>query len=139
MSDKLEQIVSLVFTMRQISNSNFSNEKCKEFSVLHYIALRYIQEKKPLMKELAEFLAITPPSATSLINTLSGAGLAKRVEEKNDRRIVRLFITKKGEENLKKKQEIIAHNMRKRLECLNKKEREDLIKILTKLSKNSIN
>jgi len=134
MADKLEQIISLIFMMRQLSHENMLDEKNKNFSFLQFITLRYIREKKPLMKGVAGFLAITPPSATSLINTLAGTGLIDRQTDKSDRRIVRIAITKKGEQSLEKWQKKIANNMRKRLEKLNKSEQDNLAKILTKLT-----
>ena len=134
MADKLEQIISLIFMMRQMSHENMLAEKDKNFSFLQFITLRYIKEKKPLMKELADFLAITPPSATSLINTMAEAELVSRLAEANDRRIVRIAITKKGESSLEKWQKKVVNNMRKRLEKLNKGEQENLAGILTKLT-----
>jgi DNA-binding MarR family transcriptional regulator len=135
MNDRLGRIISLIFMMRQLSHEHIAKEKDNSFSFLQFITLRYIKEKKPLMKEVAEFLAITPPSATSLIKTLSEVGLIKRLAEKNDRRIVRIVITKKGERGLDKWQKKIAGNMRKRLESLDKGEQDNLVQILTKLSK----
>src|SRR5665647_664772 len=100
MSDKLEEIIALIFMMRRLSHDNMQSEKDKQLSFLHFITLRHIKEKKPLMKEMADFLAITPPSATSLINTLAEDGLVSRLAEEGDLRIVRRAITKKGEGNL---------------------------------------
>ena len=134
MADKLEQIISLIFAVRQLSHENMQTEKDKNFSFLQFITLRYIKDKKPLMKELADFLAITPPSATSLINNMTEAGLVSRLAEAQDRRIVRIAITKKGEGSLEKWQAKIISNMRKRLEKLNKTEQESLAKILTKIA-----
>lgn len=131
----MDYIISLIFMMRQLSHEHMVNEKGGGFSFLQFITLRYIKEKKPLMKDVAEFLAITPPSATSLINTLAEAGMVNRLVEAKDRRIVRIIITKKGEKSLLKWQEKIAGNMRKRLETLNKGDHEDLARILIKLSK----
>jgi len=138
MADKLQEIISLIFMMRQLSHENIS-KKNENFSFLQFITLRFIKDKKPLMKEVADFLAITPPSATSLVKTLSEAGLVSRLAEKDDRRIVRIVITKKGEDILNKWQKKVADNMRQRLEQLSQKEQDDLMKILTKLSKISNN
>jgi len=134
MADKLEQIISLIFMVRQLSHENMLDEKDKNFSFLQFITLRHIKDKKPLMKEVADFLAVTPPSATSIINTLTEAELVNRLTEATDRRIVRIVITKKGEKSLEKWQKKIAGNMRKRLEKLNKSEQENLAGILTKLT-----
>jgi len=135
MNDKIEQIISLIFMMRQLSNEKITKEKEGGLSFLQVVSLRYIKEKKPLMKEVADFLAITPPSATSIIKTLSEVKLIDRLAEKRDRRIVRIIITKKGEKILEKWQKKIAISIRERLEKLNKKEQDSLVQLLTKLSK----
>ena len=70
-------------------------------SQLHIGTLRYIAEKKkPLMHEVAQFLRVSPPSATSIVNTLVKQGEVRRVEDKNDRRTVRLEITARGQKTL---------------------------------------
>ena len=130
----MEQIISLIFMMRQLSFGDMANKEDKDFSFLHFAILRYIKEKKPLMKEVADFLAITPPSATSLIKTLTEEKLVSRLAEKEDRRIVRIVITRHGENKLKKWQKEIAKKMQKRLEKLNKSEQASLVRILTKVS-----
>ena len=125
--------------MRQLSHESMQNEREGCFSFLQLVTLRHIKEKNPLMKDVADFLAITPPSATSLVNILTEAGLVSRSTDGSDRRIVRLAITEKGEENLEQWHKKISSHMRKRLEVLDKKEQDDLVRILTKLSKISNN
>ncbi len=131
-TDKISQIISLMFTTRRLMHEKIS-EKTGSFSPLQFIALKYIKEKKPLMKELADFLSVTPPSATSLIDTLTRSGLIKRQSDPNDRRIVRIAITKKGEEHINKGIEESSRQMRKSLKKLSGKEQDELINILKKI------
>jgi DNA-binding MarR family transcriptional regulator len=129
--EKLSRIISLIFMMRKLSHE--SNEcQRKSISMLQYMTLRFIKDKQPLMKEVAESFDITPPSATSLVDTLAKVGFVKRLEDPNDRRIKRIVITKKGENMLEQRQKEVADHMRKKLEKLNESELESLTKILSK-------
>src|SRR5579864_4087214 len=65
--------------------------------------LRFVEERnKVFMKDVADFLSITPPSATVLINNLVSLGYIKRHFSKNDRRTIHLTLTKKGKNILQK-------------------------------------
>jgi DNA-binding MarR family transcriptional regulator len=129
--EKLNRIISLIFMMRKLSHENNECQR-KSISMLQYMTLRFIKDKQPLMKEVAESFDITPPSATSLVDTLAKVGLVKRLEDSNDRRIKRIVITKKGENMLEQRQKEVADHMRKKLEKLNESELESLTKILSK-------
>ena len=132
------RIILLIFNTSRLIHEQTKGEKdCPDpFSVLCLETLRYVAEKEnSLMKEVADYFRITPPSATSLINPLVKTKMLKRVIDKNDRRAVRLFITSKGRKNLNEGFSKINNRMRKILIKLSKKEQESLIKILEKLSK----
>ena len=132
----IDYIISLIFKTDRLIHRRLKREKRRldPFSVLRLEALRYIAEKKnPSMREVADYFCITPPSVTSLINSLVRSKVVKRVYDENDRRAIRLFITSKGREELKKGINRINNNMRKILRQLNTKELKNLIKILEKL------
>ena len=86
------------------------------------------------MKEVAGFLNITPPSATSLINIMVKNGVLARREGVGDRRIVWLKITPKGEKILKRGYAQIAGKIKETLSCLSEKEQKALIHILEKIA-----
>ncbi|HHE76400.1 MAG TPA: MarR family transcriptional regulator [Candidatus Parcubacteria bacterium] len=134
----INRTISLIFKTSRLIRERLRKEKKRPdpFSVLRLEALRYIAEKKsPLMKEVADYFCITPPSATSLINPLVRSGMLKRVYDKNDRRIIHLFISSKGRKELKRGFDEINNNMKKFLTQLNMNELKSLIRILEKLSK----
>ncbi len=133
MKEKIEKIVSLILITKRITHEHLKKQNGENFSFLQFATLQQINEKKPLMKDLADFLAITPPSATALINNLAKAKMIKRITDSKDRRIVRIEITENGKMQLEKcRKEMLTH-MKSRLEKLNDVEQEDLIRILTKL------
>ncbi|MCD6086291.1 winged helix-turn-helix transcriptional regulator [bacterium] len=134
----IDYVISLIFKTDRLIRRRLRKEKRRldPFSVLRLEALRYIAEKKnPSMREVADYFCITPPSVTSLIDSLVKSKVVKRIYDKDDRRAIRLFITSKGREELKKGINRINNNMRKVLKQLNTKELKNLIKILEKLSK----
>lgn len=128
-----EELVSLIFSTSRLIHDRIHkncNMAC-QLSALQRETLRFIQEKgNPLMKELADYLCITRPSTTSLIDHLVAEKLVKRVVDPKDRRSVRLTITPKVEE-------IIAQSKAKIFECLSALSDNDiknLNQILNKLS-----
>jgi len=131
------QLISMVFsTSRLIRERAKDREKIDPFSFLQLETLRYVAEKgNPSMKDVADYLCVTPPSATSLINSLAKAGQLERIHDKNDRRFVRLVVTPKGKTVLASGFKKITTRMRRVLSNLNARERSDLFKILEKLSR----
>lgn len=134
---QIGQIIDLIFTIRRLMMHGKEDvrKKCG-VPFLHLITLRYIFEKSPSMKEVADFLSITPPSATSLVDTLIKSGLVERREDENDRRAVKITITKTGEEYFKRGTVMMKKKMIEGLEKLDKKEQKDLAAILQKLINN---
>ena len=134
MTDKIEEIIALIFATRRMMFEQKEQKEAKTCSFLHLITLKFVKEESPLMKDLATFLGIAPPSATSLINNLAKAGLVKRSEDKIDRRIVRIEMTKEGEKYLNSHKRKTTEHMRKNLEKLSHIEQEQLRRILEKIS-----
>lgn len=135
MKNSLNKIVSLIFIAKRLFHEQITDEKGKSFSFLQLNTLRFIKRKKPLMKDIADYLSITPPSATSLVNTLIRFGLVKRVLDPKDRRMVKIAITKKGAKYLKESFDEVGEKVREKLEILTEKEQRDLASILSKMVK----
>ena len=132
---KVKRIIDLIFALRRMSYQQITT-KHGTISYLQFITLRFIDEKKPLMKEVADFLAITPPSATVMVETLVSNGLVKRIPNSIDRRQVRVEVTLKGKNDLQNVTESMVQNMQQNLNCLTEKEKEDLLNILEKMANN---
>ena len=100
--------------------------------------LRLISEnKRVVMKQVADFLAITPPSATVLVDNLAAAGYVQRNPDKSDRRSIHLSLTKKGSEVLQKGTKQRCADLKKLLRNLDNSEQLELIGILQKMVKNN--
>ncbi|NCQ16056.1 winged helix-turn-helix transcriptional regulator [Candidatus Falkowbacteria bacterium] len=133
----IEQLISMIFaTSRLIRERVKDREKINPFSFLRLETLRYVTEKdNPSMKDIADYLCVAPPSATSLINSLVEARQIERSYDKNDRRFVRLVVTPKGKTALASGFKKITTKMRRALSNLNAKERSNLFKILENISR----
>jgi DNA-binding MarR family transcriptional regulator len=85
------------------------------------------------MKNIADYLKITPPSATEIIAELEKKGLIKRHGDKKDRRIVFITLTdvsRKLYSSLLKQKKLIFRKMISRLTEKDKKEFVRIIRIL---------
>lgn len=90
-------------------------------------------EGKETMKNIADHLKITPPSATEIVTEMEKKGLVKRLHDKNDRRVI--FITlsplaKKLFISLGKRKEFIFKKMISKINETDKKNLERIIRIL---------
>jgi MarR family transcriptional regulator, organic hydroperoxide resistance regulator len=67
---------------------------------------------KTNFKKLADALGVTPPNITGIIDRLVEQGLVSRTENAEDRRIMLLQVTEKGQELVDNLQENKYHKMR---------------------------
>jgi len=99
-------------------------------------ALTYIAEKgNPSMKEIADHLKITPPSATAIIETMQKKKLVTRIVNDKDRRTIRVAFTSKAWGLFKTFREHKFTIFTKMFSRLHDTERKQLIKILNILIK----
>lgn len=133
-----KRIISLIFTasrnMRQESQEN-DLETLERLSIVQLETLKFIGERKnPLMKEVADYLSIAPPSLTPLIDGLEKKDLLKRSSSDSDRRAILISLTKKGKEILGKAMKRKMKKMHDVFKKLTREEQQSLIRILEKLS-----
>lgn len=118
------EIIRLV---RRRSVKNFGGE-C---NLLQLYALVFIKEqKKVTMKEFAEYLLISSPSATTYADRLVKLKLAERSSDSINRKLVYLKITKEGikllADKMKQKRKLISPV----LEKLTQKDQQEMVRIL---------
>ncbi len=99
-------------------------------------ALRFVGTSgTKTMKSIAEYLKITPPSATVLVAELEKKGLIQRLEDKDDRRVVSIAFTEKMQKlftAISRRKESIFKKMFSKLTPKDRKELERIIKIVIK-------
>ena len=111
--------------------------QASQLTVLQLQALIFINRKKTLsMSYIASLFKISLPTASSLSDKLANFGLIKRLESKNDRRIVNISLTEKGKYLLKKAMKQRHLKMNKVLSYLSLEDRKELLRILGNLSAN---
>lgn len=100
------------------------------------IALDLIfQKREMIMSELSDGLSIGVSTATGIVDRLFEKGLVSRERNHGDRRIVRVKLTKKGEQKAKGYQEQMKKAFEKMLASLTQKEQQMLILIMEKIAK----
>ncbi|MHB8660552.1 MAG: MarR family winged helix-turn-helix transcriptional regulator [Minisyncoccota bacterium] len=96
--------MSLFSAIRRIMRTKLAKGKKLDPSTWVRIeTLKFIADyDKPKMKDIANYLSITAPSATSLVGDLMKKELVTSYTDLRDRRTSRLALTKKGKTELKK-------------------------------------
>jgi len=134
-SQNIDRVISLIFNFQRLAHERYSR-KLNAFNFIRFKTLIFVDRNPDSpMRQIAEYLGVTPPSATSLVNSLAKEGYLKRVLDKKDRRIVRLAITPKGKKNLKNAFKNMTERIKKTLSALNKTDIDNLAKIVEKLSR----
>lgn len=104
-------------------------------TLLQIQTLFLLTENKDLkMQEIAQHFSVTKPTATSLLKNLVKLGLVERVEGETDRRVVKIILTKKGQEMLQEAKKCREEKLQKLLTFVNEKDRKDLLRILGSIS-----
>ena len=104
-------------------------------TVPQMVALHCMADRQAVtMKELAAAMRTRGSSSTVLVDRLIAQGFARRKRDASDRRVVRVAITKKGKDRLKKCENIRRQIVKDLYGKLTKQEREDYIRILTKVA-----
>lgn len=130
-----EELSSMFFSVFKLVKRKLNlRDQIYNLTIGQIEILYFIKNKKQvLMKDIAEFLNITPPSATSLINNLVLNDILERKCDKDDRRMVWLSLTNKGEvifEKAKKERIKIFENI---IANLTLEEKNTFLNILKKI------
>lgn len=136
MPDQTDSIIASALAIsRTLRREMACKTGAKDVNMLQMHALLHMREHEGMtMKEIAQHLKITSPSATSFVNRLVTMGWVERSADSSNRKLVRLNVSQKGlsllQTNLNQRKE----DLRKILSLLSAKDREDLSRILSSLS-----
>jgi DNA-binding MarR family transcriptional regulator len=124
----VENLIELVHKLNFVVRDKLkSRVRPCPLSPLHLRTLKFVHHHgHATMKSIADYLLITPPSATSLVENLVEKGLIKREADKTDRRMVRLVMTPKGKQALVRGLEAMKKRMEAVVGILDEK---DIIKL----------
>lgn len=111
-SKEVAYAASLFFAVRRIMRTRLAKGKKLDPSTwLRIETMKFIADHDgPKMKDVADYLSITAPSATSLVGGLIKSGFVMCSTDGRDRRTSRLALTKRGKAELKS---AIAHGIRR--------------------------
>jgi|EPASupsiteSAE347_1022098.scaffolds.fasta_scaffold00381_20 DNA-binding MarR family transcriptional regulator len=130
-----EQLFNTVLQFGKLmSRQTQEDHEEKTATMLQYMALHFLKEQPSgTVGDLADFLKLSKSSATQLIERLVEANLVERINDKKDRRIIRLVITENGEREfivLKKK---LMEKMQKIFSKIPAKDLKEFIRIFKNL------
>jgi DNA-binding MarR family transcriptional regulator len=136
MGDVSLELVEEMFAIARLMKEEMSctNDQF-HVSMLQIQALRFL-DRNPgsTMSDLAKHFLIELPSATSLANRLVGDGWVRRQEDPDDRRVVKLALTEKGQTMLRTGMDRHRKKLAEILSYLSDGEKSDLLAILRVLS-----
>ena len=103
-SADVTRATSLFFAVRRIVRTKLAQGKKYDPSAwLRIETMKFIADSdEPKMKDVADYLSITAPSATTLIGGLMKSGFVVSATDKRDRRTSRLALTAKGKNELRR-------------------------------------
>lgn len=84
------------------------------------------------LKEVAEALGVTPPTASTAVRHLEEKGLVERRPDPTDGRAVQLFLSRKGASLYRRAEEFRKDKARRLLAALRPEERSAFLKLLRK-------
>lgn len=130
-----EQLFSTIVQLRKlISKQAYESHEEKMATMLQFSALNFLKDQSEVnVGDLAEFLQLSKSSATQLIERLVKMGLVKRISDKQDRRVIRLTITSKGEDEFVALKKKIMEKMNRFLSKIPEKDIKELIRIHSNL------
>ena len=107
-------------------------------SVGEFLALRTLATSGPCpMVDLAKEQFISPPALTSIVDSLEKQGLVERVRSKEDRRVINIKITSRGEKLFARAQVLYRQFFEKVMSALTKQEISVLLTAFDELSKSA--
>ena len=128
-----ETMIQIKILMEQCCEGSFDDHVA---SILQFQALRLVsRSNNATNSELAQFLRVSPSSAAQLTDRLEKAGLLTREQDKKDRRMVRLSLTKKGFEELEYLKDKMYREVSQVFSCLSEKDLREFFRIHTELLK----
>lgn len=130
------QLIEALFTLSRLMKENMTySSKLLEVSLLQLQVLIYIKKNPSLqMSEIATKFSIELPSATSLVTKLVSMELVSRKSDKKDKRVVRVSLTKKGENLLSDAMKERSKKMNDTLGHLSEEDKKTLLEIVKRLT-----
>jgi DNA-binding MarR family transcriptional regulator len=141
---KLSAITDDIVSVKPLFYKAFGRPLCQDSDITpgaYYVLLLLVKDIELSMSEIGEKLFISKPNVTALINQLMEEGFTERLPDKQDRRIIKIRLTKKGTAFVEKNKKVFRQQINEKLLSLSEKELnkfvsslQTIMKILTKIS-----
>lgn len=128
-----EEIIVSLYKILRFGKKQFVDQQ-KTPSVVQLQTLLAIEKGKTTTGEIAESLFVAFPTATVILDKLVEARFVERQHDENDRRIVRLTLTKTGRNVLKQTMKQRVEKFKQLLDVLSIGDKKELRRILQILS-----
>lgn len=126
-----EHVVQFKKKMEALRNSGYGTE---DRGFIFRIFMLLSQSQQPLtMGELSSELSVPMSTATRIVDGLVKADMLERVQDANDRRIVRVGMSKNGRELYETGMEYNKQRISKLLKNFTAEEQAQLLKLMNKL------
>lgn len=127
----IDQLPPLLMEMARMMRKKLIFDSETKFNPLQFHALMVIRERDGItMKEFADALHVTSPSATSFADRLVKLKWARRRQDPKNRKLVRLELTPAGETMIASAMTHHATVMRDLFSRLSDKDQRELVRIL---------
>jgi DNA-binding MarR family transcriptional regulator len=129
---QMSQLVPTI--MRGVLKRHTDEVTSGEITISQYLVMEMLKRKGAMkMTEIALEMGITLPAATGLVDRLHGAKMLDRAYDKEDRRVVLIHLTPKGQKLFlrvsREREKMINHIFGK----ITEEERQTYLKILRKI------
>ncbi|HLD71008.1 MAG TPA: MarR family transcriptional regulator [Candidatus Peribacteraceae bacterium] len=130
-----DTIIDLAFRLSRIMRQRmFKMRNRSRVNMMQLHMLGWIAESRGVtMKELAEHLKISSPSATVFVQRLVVMGLLHRFEDPKNRKLVRLKISRKGQALCREHMQTAQDALRKIFSIISPSDQRELARILDNL------
>jgi DNA-binding MarR family transcriptional regulator len=133
-TDKIAEVMDRIHRKMRAKLSNELSQG--EITIPQFHILEYLYNKKgSVMREIADYLFVTPPAVTGLVDKLVKIGLARRDFSPSDRRIIIVSLTSKGKSVISKIKSQADGLLFSFLKKLSAQERKNFLNITEKMEK----
>ncbi|WP_223066063.1 MarR family winged helix-turn-helix transcriptional regulator [Paenibacillus caui] len=87
------------------------------------------------ISEISNLMEVTPPTVTQLIKNLEAEGLVERINDRKDRRVVRVLLTEQGKNLVQRAQANFVQRLKGLTNYLGEEQTEQLTTLLEKALK----
>lgn len=133
--DEQDLIILVHKISRLIRKYTVCFSETHEPSMIQLYTMMVLSEGKSTMSHIADELCVKMPTATSLVERLVSAGLAKRISNTKDRRIIDVQLTSKGKKTLSQNMKIKMKRIQFVLNKISTKDKLSLFTIMQNLYK----